>query len=80
MTAKQAALTHRLEEQKSKLSVLREQYEKMGSEYQQNKEKHEQLIASYDREKSELERAENAAEVARAPVVAEDRLETLLTA
>lgn len=56
LTAKQAALTHRLEEQKSKLSVLREQYEKMGSEYQQNKEKHEQLIASYDREKSELER------------------------
>lgn len=56
LTAKQAALTHRLEEQKSKLSVLREQYEKMGSEYQQNKEKHEQLIASYNREKSELER------------------------
>lgn len=56
LTAKQAALTHRLEEQKSKLSVLREQYEKMGSEYQQNREKHEQLIASYDREKSELER------------------------
>lgn len=56
LTAKQAALTHRLEEQKSKLSVLREQYEKMGSEYQQNKEKHEQLIASYSREKSELER------------------------
>ena len=56
LTAKQTALTHRLEEQKSKLSVLREQYEKMGSEYQQNKEKHEQLIASYTREKSELER------------------------
>lgn len=56
LTAKQAALTHRLEEQKSKLSVLREQYEKMGSEYQQNREKHEQLIASYNREKSELER------------------------
>lgn len=56
LTAKQTALTHRLDEQKSKLSVLREQYEKMGSEYQQNKEKHEQLIASYDREKSELER------------------------
>lgn len=56
LTAKQTALTHRLEEQKSKLSVLREQYEKMGSEYQQNKEKHEQLVASYDREKSELER------------------------
>lgn len=56
LTAKQTALTHRLEEQKSKLSVLREQYEKMGSEYQQNKEKHEQLIASYNREKSELER------------------------
>ena len=56
LTAKQAALTHRLEEQKSKLSVLREQYEKMGSEYQQNKEKHEQLVASYNREKSELER------------------------
>ena len=56
LTAKQTALTHRLEEQKSKLSVLREQYEKMGSEYQQNKEKHDQLIASYNREKSELER------------------------
>ena len=56
LTAKQAALTHRLEEQTSKLSVLREQYEKMGSEYQQNKEKHEQLIASYNSEKSELER------------------------
>lgn len=56
LTAKQTALTHRLEEQKSKLSVLREQYEKMGSEYQKNKEKHEQLIASYTREKSELER------------------------
>lgn len=56
LTAKQTALTHRLEEQKSKLSVLREQYEKMGSEYQQNKEKHEQLVASYNREKSELER------------------------
>lgn len=56
LTAKQTALTHRLEEQKSKLSTLREQYEKMGSEYQQNKEKHEQLIASYTREKSELER------------------------
>ena len=56
LTAKQTALTHRLEEQKSKLSVLREQYEKMGGEYQQNKEKHEQLVASYDREKSELER------------------------
>ena len=56
LTAKQAALTHRLEEQKSKLSVLREQYEKMGSEYHQNREKHEQLIASYNREKSELER------------------------
>lgn len=56
LTAKQTALTHRLEEQKSKLSVLREQYEKMGSEYQQNKEKHEQLVASYGREKSELER------------------------
>lgn len=56
LTAKQTALTHRLEEQKSKLSVLREQYEKMGSEYQQNQEKHEQLVASYDREKSELER------------------------
>ena len=56
LTAKQAALTHRLEEQKSKLSVLREQYEKMGSEYQQNREKHEQLVASYNREKSELER------------------------
>lgn len=56
LTAKQAALTHRLEEQKSKLSVLREQYAKMGSEYQQNKEKHEQLIASYNRETSELER------------------------
>lgn len=56
LTAKQTALTHRLEEQKSKLSVLREQYEKMGSEYQQNKEKHEQLIASYNKEKSELER------------------------
>lgn len=56
LTAKQTALTHRLEEQKSKLSVLREQYEKIGSEYQQNKEKHEQLIASYTREKSELER------------------------
>lgn len=56
LTAKQTALTHRLDEQKSKLSVLREQYEKMGSEYQQNKEKHEQLIASYNREKSELER------------------------
>lgn len=56
LTAKQTALTHRLEEQKSKLSVLREQYEKMGSEYQQNKEKHEQLIASYTSEKSELER------------------------
>ena len=56
LTAKQTALTHRLEEQKSKLSVLREQYEKMGSEYQQNKEKHEQLVASYDKEKSELER------------------------
>lgn len=56
LTAKQTALTHRLEEQKSKLSTLREQYEKMGSEYQQNKEKHEQLIASYNREKSELER------------------------
>lgn len=56
LTAKQTALTHRLEEQKAKLSVLREQYEKMGSEYQQNKEKHEQLVASYNREKSELER------------------------
>ena len=56
LTAKQSALTHRLEEQKSKLSVLREQYEKMGSEYQQNKEKHEQLVASYNKEKSELER------------------------
>lgn len=56
LTAKQTALTHRLEEQKSKLSVLREQYEKMGSEYQQNKEKHEQLVVSYNREKSELER------------------------
>nr|DAH11014.1 MAG TPA: tail tape measure protein [Caudoviricetes sp.] len=56
LTAKQTALTHRLEEQKSKLSVLREQYERMGSEYQQNKEKHEQLVASYNREKSELER------------------------
>lgn len=56
LTAKQTALTHRLEEQKSKLSVLREQYGKMGSEYQQNKEKHEQLVASYNREKSELER------------------------
>lgn len=56
LTAKQTALTHRLEEQKSKLSVLSEQYEKMGSEYQQNKEKHEQLVASYTREKSELER------------------------
>lgn len=56
LTAKQTALTHRLEEQKSKLSVLREQYEKMGSEYQQNREKHEQLVASYNREKSELER------------------------
>ena len=56
LTSKQTALTHRLEEQKSKLSVLREHYEKMGSEYQQNKEKHEQLIASYDKEKSELER------------------------
>lgn len=56
LTAKQTALTHRLEEQKSKLSTLREQYAKMGSEYQQNKEKHEQLIASYSREKSELER------------------------
>lgn len=58
LTAKQTALTHRLEEQKSKLSTLREQYEKMGSEYQQNKEKHEQLVASYNREKSELERIE----------------------
>lgn len=56
LTAKQTALTHRLEEQKSKLSTLRDQYEKMGSEYQQNKEKHEQLVASYNREKSELER------------------------
>ena len=56
LTAKQAALTHRLDEQKSKLSVLREQYEKMGSEYQQNREKHEQLVASYNKEKSELER------------------------
>lgn len=56
LTAKQTALTHRLEEQKSKLSVLREQYEQMGSEYQQNKEKHEQLVASYNSEKSELER------------------------
>lgn len=56
LTAKQTALTHRLEEQKSKLSVLREQYERMGSEYQENKEKHEQLVASYNREKSELER------------------------
>lgn len=56
LTAKQTALTHRLEEQKAKLSTLREQYAKMGSEYQQNKEKHEQLIVSYNREKSELER------------------------
>ena len=56
LTAKQTALTHRLEEQKSKLSVLREQYEQMGSEYQQNKEKHEQLVASYNSEKSQLER------------------------
>ena len=56
LTAKQTALTHRLEEQKAKLSTLREQYAKMGSEYQQNKEKHEQLVASYDKEKSELER------------------------
>lgn len=56
LTAKQTALTHRLEEQKSKLSTLREQYEKMGGEYQQNREKHEQLVASYNREKSELER------------------------
>lgn len=56
LTAKQTALTHRLEEQKAKLSVLREQYEKMGGEYQKNKEKHEQLVASYNREKSELER------------------------
>lgn len=56
LTAKQTALTHRLEEQKSKLSVLREQYEKMSGEYQQNKEKHEQLVASYNKEKSELER------------------------
>lgn len=56
LTAKQTALTHRLDEQKAKLSTLREQYEKMGSEYQQNKEKHEQLVASYNREKSELER------------------------
>lgn len=56
LTAKQTALTHRLEEQKSKLSTLREQYEKMDGEYQQNKEKHEQLVASYNREKSELER------------------------
>lgn len=56
LTARQTALTHRLEEQKAKLSTLREQYAKMGSEYQQNKEKHEQLVASYNREKSELER------------------------
>lgn len=56
LTAKQTALTHQLEEQKAKLSTLREQYTKMGSEYQQNKEKHEQLVASYNREKSELER------------------------
>lgn len=56
LTAKQTALTHRLEEQKAKLSTLREQYAKMGSEYQQNEGKHEQLIASYTREKSELER------------------------
>ena len=56
LTAKQTALTHRLEEQKSKLSTLREQYGKMGGEYQRNKERHEQLIASYNREKSELER------------------------
>ena len=56
LAARQTALTHRLEEQKAKLSTLREQYEKMGSEYQQNKEKHEQLVASYDREKSGLER------------------------
>lgn len=56
LTAKQTALTHRLEEQKAKLSTLREQYEKMGSEYQQNKEKHEQLVSSYNKEKSELER------------------------
>lgn len=56
LTAKQNVLTHKLEEQKSKLSTLREQYEKMGSEYQQNKEKHEQLVSSYNKEKSELER------------------------
>lgn len=56
LTAKQTALTHRLEEQKAKLSTLREQYAKMGSEYQQNKEKHEQLVSSYNKEKSELER------------------------
>lgn len=56
LTAKQTVLTHRLEEQKTKLSTLREQYEKMGGEYQQNKEKHERLVASYNKEKSELER------------------------
>lgn len=56
LTAKQAALTNQLEQQKSKLSVMREQYEKMGSEYQQNREKHEQLVASYTKEQSELER------------------------
>lgn len=55
LTAKQTALTNKLDQQKSKLSMVETAYADMSKQYQDNQTKHETLVAEYDKESAKLE-------------------------
>lgn len=59
LTAKQTALTSKLDQQKQKLSMIQTAYADMSKQYETNKTKHESLVAEYDKEKAKLEEIGN---------------------
>lgn len=58
LSAKSETLTKRLEAQKEKVSVLKNQYKDMAAQYDKNKAKNDELTKKYETEKSKLDQIE----------------------
>ena len=55
ISAKTEVLTQKLEQQKEKLSILKDEYKSMASSYSENLQKHQALVNEYNTEKQKLE-------------------------
>lgn len=64
LTNKKKALNSLLEQEKTKLNVLLDEYKKMSAQYTENKRKHEELGKALDAETSKLKELEKTAGVA----------------